>query len=98
MTNPTVTAADDARRQAATLLAEVARGDTTPPAVRLHCLAAVDALDQPTTRFVGDDPVDPAAHVRTALRLLGRLPRAQFAQPSVLTAARHARQALRGLR
>lgn len=88
------------RLRAAALLATVSRDETSVPSARLHCLAALDALAEPTawTERPSNEPASDSARITNALHLLGQLPLAQFDQPDVLVAARHARHALRELR
>ena len=88
------------RRRAAALLAAAGRDENTAPGARLHCLAALDALAEPGNRFEHSDAdgLGAEARVTGALRLLGQLPLREFGRPEVLTAARHARRAIRELR
>lgn len=82
------------RAQAASLFAAAARHDTAAPAVVLHCLAAVTALQTPTGPVPAAATTAPDLLIRQALRLLGGLNADDFAHPDVLTAARHGRHAL----
>ena len=89
--------AANACRSAADLFPEAARRMDLPPRTRLECLAAEQALqthgrapDARTEALGSEDLITPA------LRTLGELPREQFRDPSILKAARHGRQALRG--
>lgn len=91
------------RIRAAALLAIASRDEASPPTARLHCLAALHALAEPqawTQRHtLADQDASPTeACIIRALHLLGQLPLQEFGQPDVLTAARHARHALRELR
>jgi hypothetical protein len=84
------------RRKAAVLLSAAARNELAGPATRLHCLTALNALGIATGPGPASaDRCDPDQHIMAALRLLGSLPSADFAQPDVLEAARWARRALR---
>jgi hypothetical protein len=84
-------------QSAADLFAEAGRRLDLPPRTRLECLAAEQALHtagralDARTAALGSEEL-----IHRALRTLGELPLEQFRDPSVLTAARHGRQALRG--
>lgn len=83
-----------ARARAAALFAAAARHGTAGPTAVLHCLAAVTALRVPTQPVPASATTDPELLIRRALRILGGLDAEDFAQPDVLTAARHGRRAL----
>jgi hypothetical protein len=93
--NPT--ALDTARQQAASLFAAAARHPRAGDRTRLACLAAETALDT-ATQPLSIDPatatVDPL--ITKALQTLGTLEPGDFADPRILTAARHGQAALRG--
>lgn len=84
-------------QSAADLFAEAGRRLDLPSVTRLECLAAEQSLqlagqvlDPHTARLSSEDLI------HTALNTLGHLPREQFRDERVRTAARHGRQALRG--
>ncbi|KQS54510.1 hypothetical protein ASG36_20620 [Geodermatophilus sp. Leaf369] len=88
-----------AREHAAALFAAAARSDRAGSATQLHCLAAWSALDVPSMLVPGlTDGAEPDELITHALRILGELDAAEFAEPEVLVAARHGRRALRGPR
>jgi hypothetical protein len=84
-------------QSAADLFAEAGRRMDLPPRTRLECLAAEQALHTQgralDARAAALGSVDLTSR---ALRTLGELPLAEFRDPSILKAARHGRQALRG--
>jgi hypothetical protein len=89
--------AADACQSAADLFAEAGRRMEVPPRTRLECLAAEQALqtrgralDARTAALGSEDLITPA------LRTLGEPPLQPFRDPSILKAARHGRQTLRG--
>jgi hypothetical protein len=88
------------RVRAAALLSVASRDESSSATARLHCLAAVEALGEPgawTERHTFASPSSADARITGALQLLGQLPLDEFRRPEVLTAARHARRALREL-
>jgi hypothetical protein len=89
-----------ARAEAAALFAAAGRNEKAGPTAQLHCLAAATTLLAPPGGPVppAADSTDPARLMERALRILGNLPADDFAQPDVLTAARHGRRALRAPR
>lgn len=88
-----------ARQRAAVLFAAAARNETAGPTAQLHCLAAVEALQTATGPIAAPlVAADPDRLITEALQLLGGLEPADFADPDVLTAARHGRRALRAPR
>jgi hypothetical protein len=89
--------AANACRSAADLIAEAGRRMHLPARTRLDCLAAEQALhthgrapDARTAALGSEDLITPA------LRTLGEPPLQPFRDPSILKAARHGRQTLRG--
>jgi hypothetical protein len=84
-------------QSAADLFAEARRRMDLPPRTRLECLAAEQALQtqgralDARTAALGSEDL-----ISLALRTLGELPLAEFRDPSILKAAQHGRQALRG--
>jgi hypothetical protein len=89
--------AANACQSAADLLAEAGRRMHLPPRTRLECLAAEQALQThgraPDARAAALGSED---LISLARRKVGEPPHEQFRDPSILKAARHARQALRG--
>ena len=84
-------------QSAADLFAEARRRMDLPPRTRLECLAAEQAL-QTHGRALDARAAAPGSEalITLALRTLGERPLEQFRDPSILKAARHGRQALRG--
>ena len=94
--NPT--AVDSARQRAACLFSAAARHPQAGERTSLACLAAETALDtaiQPLDFDPATATVD--ALITKALQTLGALDPGDFADPRILTAARHGQAALRGL-
>jgi hypothetical protein len=94
MNAPTVA---NACRSAADLFPAAGRRMDLPPRTGLECLAAEQALQthgralDARAAALGSE-----ALISRALRTFGELPLAEFRDPSILKAARHGRQALRG--
>ena len=89
--------AANACHSAADLFAEAGRRMDLPPRTHLECLAVEQAL-QTHGRALDARAAAPSSEdlITPALRKLGELPLEQFRDPSILTAARHGREALRG--
>jgi hypothetical protein len=88
-----------ARAEAAALFAAAGRNEKAGATAQLHCLAAATTLLAPSGPVPATaDSTDPDRLVERALRILGNLPAADFAQPDILAAAQHGHRALRAPR
>ena len=91
-----MTTSRPAHQAAADLLAAAARHPAACIETRLACLAAEASLGVPGRPLTArHDSVAPDELISKALRSLGELPLADFDDPRVLAACRHARNAMR---